>query len=66
MARWRELLSGSGNTVEFVQLDPSAPANSRTNPLPVQIEYGLHHTKMFLTGYDEIVDGSTNSMIRVA
>jgi len=66
MARWRELLRGSGNTVEFVQLDPSAPANSRTNPLPVQIEYGLHHTKMFLTGYDEIVDGNTHSMIRVA
>jgi len=38
MTRWRELLSGSGNTVEFVQLDPSAPANSRTNPLPVQID----------------------------
>lgn len=66
MSKWRELLSGSGNTVEFIQLDPSAPANSRTNPLPIQIEYGMHHTKMFLTGYDEIIDGKLQSMVRVA
>jgi len=66
MAKWKDLLRGSGNTVEFIQLDPSAPANSRTNPLPIQIEYGMHHTKMFLTGYDEIIDGNIYSMIRVA
>ena len=64
--KWRELLVGSGNTVDFVALSPSDPPNSRTNPLPVQIDYGMHHTKMFLTGYDEIIDGKRQSFIRVA
>jgi len=66
MTKWREFLRGSGNTCEFIQLDPSAPANSRTNPLPIEIKFGMHHTKMFLTGYDEIVNGTTQAMIRVA
>ena len=66
MTRWREFLRGSGNTVEFIELDPSAPANSRTNPLPISIEYGMHHTKMSLTGYEDITDGFSQSMIRVA
>eukprot|EP00986_Skeletonema_menzelii_P013550 scaffold7979_cov149-Skeletonema_menzelii.AAC.1 len=66
MAKWRDFLRGSDKTVEFIQLDPSAPANSRTNPLPIQIEYGMHHTKLFLTGFDELIDGNNHSMIRVA
>ncbi|KAL7457886.1 hypothetical protein ACHAWC_010450 [Mediolabrus comicus] len=64
--KWRELLVGSGNTVDFVALSPSDPPNSTTNPLPVQIDYGMHHTKMFLTGYDEVIDGKRQSFIRVA
>jgi tyrosyl-DNA phosphodiesterase-1 len=64
--KWRELLVGSGNTVDFVALSPSDPPNSTANPLPVQIDYGLHHTKMFLTGYDEVIDGKRQSFIRVA
>jgi tyrosyl-DNA phosphodiesterase-1 len=64
--KWRELLIGSGNTVDFVALSPSDPPNSTTNPLPVQIDYGMHHTKMFLTGYDEVIDGKRQSFIRVA
>ena len=64
--KWRELLIGSGNTVDFVALSPSDPPNSTTNPLPVQIDYGMHHTKMFLTGYDEIIGGERQSFIRVA
>ena len=53
MRQWKTLLEGTGRTVDFVQLLPSDPPNSRANPLPVKIEYGVHHTKMFLMGYDE-------------
>ena len=34
---WQELLSGSGNTVEFVRLVPSDPPKSKTNPLHFKI-----------------------------
>lgn len=55
MNRWRQLLVGTGNTVEFIKLIPSDPPRSKTNPLSMKIPYGVHHTKMFLMGYhDEI------------
>ena len=53
MNRWRQLLVGTGNTVEFIKLIPSDPPRSRTNPLPIKIPYGVHHTKMFLMGYHD-------------
>lgn len=46
MRQWERLLEGTGRTVAFVQLLPSDPPNSRANPLPVKIEYGVHHTKV--------------------
>lgn len=51
MNRWRQLLVGTGNTVEFIKCIPSDPPRSKTNPLPIKIPYGVHHTKMFLMGY---------------
>ncbi|KAL7481428.1 hypothetical protein ACHAW6_007105 [Cyclotella cf. meneghiniana] len=106
MDRWREMLRGSGNTVEFVRLVPSDPPRSTTNPLDIKIpcecnfwnfdnysqanilllcyrcldvepfliieKDGVHHTKMFLVGYDEKQQrannsglGCSQSMIRV-
>ncbi|KAL9190640.1 hypothetical protein ACHAXT_000346 [Thalassiosira profunda] len=62
MNQWRQLLAGSSNTVEFIRLVPSDPPRSRTNPLPIKIPYGVHHTKMFLAGYEE----GSQSFIRVA
>ena len=53
MNRWRQLLVGTGNSVEFIKLIPSDPPRSRTNPLPIKIPYGVHHTKMFLMGYHD-------------
>ncbi|KAL7515998.1 hypothetical protein ACHAWX_001056 [Stephanocyclus meneghinianus] len=72
MDRWKEMLTGSGNNVEFVRLVPSDPPRSVTNPLDIKIPYGVHHTKMFLVGYDEKQQrannsgvGCSQSMIRV-
>ena len=59
--QWRQLLVGTGNTVEFIPLIPSDPPRSRTNPLPIKIPYGCHHTKMFMVGYEE----NQQSMCRV-
>ena len=39
-------------TANFVQLKPSDPPNSPTNPLRYKFRYGVHHTKMFLIGYE--------------
>jgi tyrosyl-DNA phosphodiesterase-1 len=39
-------------TAHFVRLDPTEPARSKANPLPIKIPYAVHHTKMFLIGYD--------------
>ncbi|KAL7526266.1 hypothetical protein ACHAXR_002762, partial [Thalassiosira sp. AJA248-18] len=61
MDQWKQLLVGTGNTVEFIQLLPSDPPRSRTNPLAIKIPYGVHHTKMFLMGYKE----NNQSMCRV-
>ena len=46
--------AGAGRT-EFVRLVPSDPPRSRTNPLPFRTPYGVHHTKMFLIGFDGFV-----------
>ena len=51
MRQWKRLLEGTGRTVDFVQLLPSDPPNSRANPLPVKIEYGVHHTKVRIVAY---------------
>jgi hypothetical protein len=51
MNRWRQLIVGTDSTVEFISLIPSDPPRSKTNPLPIKIPYGVHHTKMFLMGY---------------
>lgn len=61
MNQWKQMLAGSGNTVEFILLKPSDPAGSRTNPLQIEIPYGCHHTKAFLVGYEE----NNKSMCRV-
>lgn len=37
--------------VDLVQLDPTEPPQSTTNPLRNQFAYGCHHTKMFMVGY---------------
>jgi len=51
--QWKQLLAGTGNTVEFIRLHPSDPPNTRTNPLPIKFSHGVHHTKCFLVGYEE-------------
>eukprot|EP00984_Skeletonema_dohrnii_P002483 scaffold862_cov76-Skeletonema_dohrnii-CCMP3373.AAC.1 len=71
MKNWKDAAERNGNTVEFIRLVPGDPPRSKTNPLPVKITYGCHHTKMFLTGFDDQISnegggGSTRqSMIRV-
>ncbi|KAL7554454.1 hypothetical protein ACHAWF_017905 [Thalassiosira exigua] len=65
MDQWKQLLAGTGNTVEFIQLVPSDPPRSRTNPLPMKIPYGVHHTKMFLVGYEDVTGDGSQSMCRV-
>ena len=35
-----------------MKLVPSDPPNSTSNPLPFKIDYGVHHTKLFLVGYE--------------
>ncbi len=71
MKNWKATAERNGNTVEFIRLIPGDPPKSKTNPLPVKITYGCHHTKMFLTGFDdqvrsEVGGGSMRqSMIRV-
>lgn len=62
MQQWKQLLQGTGRTVEFIKLVPSDPPKSKTNPLSQKIEYGVHHTKMFITGYEEF----GNSYVRIA
>lgn len=39
-------------TANFVQLKPSDAPNSPTNPLRYTYRFGVHHTKMFLIGYE--------------
>lgn len=63
MNRWRQYLSGTGNTVEFIRLVPSDPPRSKTNPLSMKIPYGVHHTKMFLMGYHD--EAEHRAMCRV-
>ena len=63
MNRWKQLLAGTNNTVEFIPLIPSDPPRSRTNPLSMKIPYGVHHTKMFLMGYED--EMTSESKIRV-
>ncbi|KAL7494804.1 hypothetical protein ACHAWT_003432 [Skeletonema menzelii] len=71
MKNWKAAAERNGNTVDFIRLVPGDPPKSKTNPLPVKITYGCHHTKLFLTGFDDQVSseggrGSTRqSMIRV-
>ena len=64
MEGWRRRLHGTGNTVEFVRVVPTDPPRSRTNPLPSKMRYGVHHTKMFLVGYEDAADVG-KSMCRV-
>lgn len=51
---WRRActLSNGTCTANFVQLKPSGEPNSPTNPLRYRFRYGVHHTKMFLIGYE--------------
>ena len=71
MKNWKAAAERNGNIVEFVRLVPGDPPRSKTNPLDRKITYGCHHTKMFLTGFDEDVFGGSGSdsvrqsMIRV-
>mmetsp|Transcript_6269 Transcript_6269/g.14179 ORF Transcript_6269/g.14179 Transcript_6269/m.14179 type:complete len:655 (-) Transcript_6269:48-2012(-) len=65
MRQWERLLEGTGRTVAFVQLLPSDPPNSRANPLPVKIEYGVHHTKMFLMGYEDEESGISKCHVSI-
>jgi len=67
MNNWKAAAELRGNTVDFVRLVPSDPPKSKTNPLPQKISFGCHHTKMFLTGFDDEVTGGGDrqSMIRV-
>jgi hypothetical protein len=39
------------DAVDFVIRRPSDPANSRYNPLPHRIPFGVHHSKLFLVGF---------------
>eukprot|EP00984_Skeletonema_dohrnii_P019191 scaffold9116_cov63-Skeletonema_dohrnii-CCMP3373.AAC.1 len=45
MKNWKAAAERNGNTVEFIRLVPGDPPRSKTNPLPVKITYGCHHTK---------------------
>lgn len=67
MNNWKAAAELRGNTVEFIRLVPGDPPKSKTNPLPQKISYGCHHTKMFLTGFDDEGGdgGGRQSMIRV-
>lgn len=47
---WRQACHPD-HTVDLVVLRPSEPANTRLNPLPFSIPYGVHHSKMFLVGF---------------
>jgi tyrosyl-DNA phosphodiesterase 1 len=40
-------------TLDLICLRPSDPRNSRNNPLPYSIPYGVHHSKFFLIGYKD-------------
>mmetsp|Transcript_1424 Transcript_1424/g.3377 ORF Transcript_1424/g.3377 Transcript_1424/m.3377 type:complete len:522 (-) Transcript_1424:338-1903(-) len=53
MRQWEQVLGNSGKTVEFIRLVPSDPPYSATNPLPFKLPYGVHHSKFFLSGYEE-------------
>ena len=64
MQQWKQLLNGTGNTVEFHYLVPGDPPNTLTNPLPHKFPYGVHHTKMFLMGYEE--DGKSHCRVAIS
>ncbi len=49
---WKRRLSGSGKTVEFINLIPTDPPRTKTDPLPQKMRYGCHHTKMFIIGHE--------------
>ncbi|KAL7466338.1 hypothetical protein ACHAXS_006654 [Conticribra weissflogii] len=59
MKTWRRLLAerirrdNVDRSVEFIPLIPSDPPRSKTNPLSLKFPYGVHHTKMFLMGYED-------------
>ena len=53
MEAWKRRLSGTGNTVEFINLIPTDPPRTKTNPLSQKMRYGCHHTKMFILGYED-------------
>jgi len=59
MKTWRRLLAERNRRdnidriVEFIPLIPSDPPRSKTNPLGLKIPFGVHHTKMFLMGYED-------------
>ena len=52
-ARWKYYATQPDGScaVDFLNLDPSAPKRSSSNPLKVQMPWGCHHTKLFLIGY---------------
>jgi tyrosyl-DNA phosphodiesterase-1 len=41
-----------------VQVVPSDPPGSSANPLDVRVDYGVHHTKLFLVGYHSSASAS--------
>lgn len=48
---WKGAAAGVDSHVDFVRRDPSDRRGSPSNPLPVSIPFGCHHTKLFLVGY---------------
>ena len=65
MKNWKSSAEHLGNCVEFRRLIPSDPPKSKSNPLSVKIQYGCHHTKMFLLGFieeeDHVITTSTTT-----
>jgi tyrosyl-DNA phosphodiesterase 1 len=49
---------GARPTLDLICLRPSDPRESRNNPLPHSIPYGVHHSKLFLIGYRDDEDRS--------
>lgn len=43
--------ASTSTSPEFIRRDPSAPKQSSSNPLTVQMNWGCHHTKLFLIGF---------------
>ena len=52
-AQLQSLLGTKLTTIQLVPSDPpTTVTNPTNNPLPFRMEYGVHHTKMFLVGYE--------------